>query len=120
MAVGVAQRVGDLARDLERGVQRELLLAREPAPQRLPLHVGHDVVEEAPRVTGVVERQDVGVVEPGGGLDLAQEPVRAHLGGQLRAQHLERHPPVVPEVLGQEHHRHAPCAQLTVDAVVRG
>ena len=55
-----------------------------------------------------------------GGLDLAHEPVGADLRRQLRAQHLERDPAVVAEILGQDHHRHATCTQLAVDAVPRG
>ena len=85
-AVGVAQGVGHLARDLERVVDRELALVVEPLAEGLALDVGHDVEDQAVDLVGVVQRQDVGVVQPGGDLDLAEEPGRPDLGGQLGAQ----------------------------------
>ena len=39
-AMGVVQRVGDLARDPQRLVQRQLPLAVQPIPQRLPSTYG--------------------------------------------------------------------------------
>ena len=81
IAVGVAQRVGDLAGDPERVVERELLLASEPPSERFPLHVGHDVVEEAARLARVVDRQNVGMGQTRRGLDLAQEPPGADFRG---------------------------------------
>ena len=44
--VRVIQRGGDLPHDADRLVDRELLLAGEPLPQRLARDVGHDVVEQ--------------------------------------------------------------------------
>ena len=73
-AVRVAQRVGDLARDLERVVDRQLALPGQALAQRLALDVGHDVVHQAVGLVRVVERKDVGMVEPGRDLNLAQEP----------------------------------------------
>ena len=43
VGVGVAQRVGDLAGDLERVVDGELLFAVEPVAEGLALDEGHDV-----------------------------------------------------------------------------
>ena len=77
LPVGVGQRVGDLARDLQRVLHRELGLARQAVPQRLALDVGHDVVEEAVGLARVVQRQDVGMAQVGRDLDLAQEPLGA-------------------------------------------
>ena len=39
--VGIVKRVRDLARDAQRVVQRELLLAQQPGPQRFTVDVGH-------------------------------------------------------------------------------
>ncbi len=55
--------------------------------------------------------------EPGGQLDLAEEPVGADLGGDLRPQDLEGDAPVVPQVLGEEDDGHAPLAELALDRV---
>jgi len=78
-AVGVAQRVGDLPGDPERVVHGKLLLASEPRPKGLPLHVGHDIVEEAARLAGVMDRQNVGMGQSRRRLDLAQKSPGADL-----------------------------------------
>ena len=41
------------------------------------------------------------MLEPRGEADLALEPVGPERGGQLGVEHLERHRPVVPEVLAR-------------------
>ena len=62
--VRVVERVGDLARDAHRVVDRELLLALEPLAQRLALDEGHDVVEQPVRPSPRVEqRQDVRMLQ---------------------------------------------------------
>ena len=49
LRVRVVERVGDLAGDAERVVDRELLVALEPVAERLALHERHDVVRGAGR-----------------------------------------------------------------------
>ena len=95
-------------------------LAGQPVAQRLALDVGHHVVEEAVGVAGVEHAEDVGMLEPGGDLDLAGEPVGAERGGQLGAQHLDRHLAVVLQVLGEVDGGHAALAELALDAVAVG
>ena len=75
-AVGVLQRLGDLAGELDGILERELALPVEPGTQRLALDERHDVIEESPGLARVVQRKNVGVLEIGGELDLAEEPVR--------------------------------------------
>ena len=41
------------------------------------------------------------MLQPGRDLDLAQEALRAHRGGQLRAKNLDRDVAVVLEIVGQ-------------------
>ena len=60
------------------------------------------------------------MLEVGGELDLGQEALGADHCGELGAKHLERHPPVVPEVLGQVDRRHAARADLAVETVAVG
>ena len=43
--VGVVQRLGDVAGDLDRLADRQLLFPRDPMAKRLALDVGHDVVQ---------------------------------------------------------------------------
>ena len=75
--VRVLERFGRLAGDAERVVQRELLLAVEPVPERLALDERHDVVEQPLGLARVVEAEDVGVLEGGGDADFAEEAVAA-------------------------------------------
>ena len=48
------------------------------------------------------------MLEPGGELDLAEEPVGAEGRGQLWVEHLERDRPVVAQVVREVNHGHAP------------
>ena len=57
------------------------------------------------------------MLQLGGGLDLAQEPLGAEDGGQLGVEHLERDLAVVPEVVGEVDGGHAALAELALDAV---
>ena len=118
--VGVLQRVGHLAGDAHRVLDGQLLLARQPVAQRLALDVGHDVEDQPVGLARVEQREDVRVLEVGGGLDLGQEPLGAEDGGQLGAQDLERDLAVVPHVVRQVHRGHAAGAQLALDDVAVG
>ena len=120
MAVGVVERVGDLAGDPYGLVHRELLLARQPDAEALALDVRHDVEDEAVGLARVEQRQNVGVLEVGGGLDLGQEPLGAEDGGQLGTEHLERHLAVVAHVVGEIDGGHAALAHLALEAVAVG
>src|SRR4051794_4176190 len=57
------------------------------------------------------------MVEPGGDLDLGEEPLDTEHGAELGAQDLERDLAVVLEVGGEEDGRHAAGAELAFDAV---
>ena len=60
------------------------------------------------------------MVELGGDPDLAQEPLAAEHDGQLRPQHLQRHRPVVLEVVGEVYRGHPTRAELALDGVALG
>jgi hypothetical protein len=64
-----------------------------------------------------VERDDVGVLERGGELDLAPEPVDVEPGPQVRGQDLEDDLPSERGLLRHEDARHPPAAELTLDAI---
>ena len=55
-----------------------------------------------------------------GGPDLAEEPLGADGRGQLRPQHLHRDSAIVLRVVREVDSRHAPRAQLPLDAVAVG
>ena len=57
------------------------------------------------------------MLQPGGELDLALEPLGAERGGELGVEHLERDRPVVPQVLGQVDRGHAAPAELALEPV---
>ncbi len=76
-AVRVAQRIGHLARDVAGVVRGELSLAPEPVSKRFALDVGHHVVQEPGGFAGIVQRQNVGMRESRGDLDLLEESLRA-------------------------------------------
>jgi hypothetical protein len=121
-AVGVLQRVGRLAGDPERVLDRELDLALEPVAQALAPDERHGEPEQR-RGPGdrhfarVEHREDVGMLQPRGQPDLALEPLVPQRGGQLPVEHLEGDRAVVPEVLRQEHRGHAAAAELAVEGV---
>ena len=118
--VGRRERLGDLAQQPHRLGHRQLAAAGQAVAQGLALDVGHHVVEEAVGVAGVEQAQDVGMLQPGGDLDLAGEPLGAERGGQLGAQDLHRHLAVVLQVLGEVDRGHAALAELALDAVAVG
>ena len=120
VAVGVVERRGHLARDAHRVGHGELLLATQPIAQRLTFDVRHHIEQERVGLTRVEQRQDVRVLEVGGELDLGQEALGADDGRELGAQHLHRHPPIVPQVLGEIHRGHAARADLVLEAVMAG
>jgi hypothetical protein len=115
--VRVLERCGDRRRDAHGFFDRKLLLPIDSLAERLALHIGHDIIEEAVRLPGVEERQDVGVLQVGGGLDLREEPLRAHDGRQLRLEDLERDPPLVFDVVGEVDGGHPALAELPLYSV---
>ena len=60
------------------------------------------------------------MLQVGRGADLGQESLRADHRGELRPEHLHRHPAVVPEVMGQVDRGHAARAELALDPVAVG
>src|SRR5438445_13269070 len=97
-----------------------MLVPVEPIPDRLALDVRHDVVEEAIGLTRVVERQDVGMIEAGGGFDLAQKPFRPERGREIRPQHLDRDTATLPQVFDEVARRHPTPPELTLYRVPPG
>jgi len=60
------------------------------------------------------------MVEGGGDLHLAQEPLLPHGGGQVGIEDLHRDLPVVPEVVGQVDRGHSARAEDVPDGVAVG
>ena len=83
LGMGVAERVRHLAGNLQRVVKRQLTLPPQPVPQRLAFNVGHRIPELTGCVTGVQHRQDMRVLQAGGGPDFPLEPFWADGGSQV-------------------------------------
>ncbi len=80
----------------------------------------HDKVANVPVLAGVVDADDVRVVQGGRGPGLAQEPLGRHLGVGLRdrGKDLEGDGATQALVLGQVHGPHAALAELVSDEVL--
>ena len=116
-AVGVAEGVGHFARDLHGVLDRQLLLALQPGAEGLARHQRHHVVEEAVGLAAVEERENVGVLEPGGGPDFREESLAPEGGAQVGMEDLDGDVAVVLEVVGEIDGRHPALAQLALDPV---
>ncbi len=57
------------------------------------------------------------MLQLGGEVDLALEPLGAERGGQLGVEHLERDSPVVPHVVRRIDSRHAAAPELALEDV---
>ncbi len=122
LLVGVGEGGRHFARDPERILHGQLMLPRQPAPQRLPLDERHGVVETRRAIgqresTGVVQRQDVRVTQAGGESDLPQESIWSQRVGELRVQHLERDWAVMLEVVGKIDRGHTATPELALEHI---
>ena len=115
--VGIVQRVGHLAHDPECQIHRQGALPVEPIAERFAVDERHHVEQDAGGRAGIMQRQDMRMLQVGGGLDLAQETFRADRGGDLLAQHLDGDLAIVLQIVGQVDGGHATRAELALDAV---
>ena len=116
-AVRVIERQRHFPNDAHRFVDRQRALPEQPVPQVLALDERHREPELARGLSGVVDAQDVGMLEPGGDLDFPLEPLVAHGGGELGEHDLERHRPVPVDVVREVHRGHPSATQLALDLV---
>ncbi len=117
MLVSVLEPAGRFRRDADRGIHRELALAAEPVAQGLALDVRHGEPQPAPGLAGVEDREDVGMLEPGGEADLALEALGAERRGELRVEQLEGDRAVVLEVRREPDRGHAAASELALERV---
>jgi hypothetical protein len=59
----------------------------------------------------------VGVLQLGGKLDLAPEPIHVHAGGQLGEEHLHDNLPVERTLERNENPRHTPASELALKKI---
>ncbi len=119
LRVRVRQRVHDVPQDAHRLADRELAFAGQLGAQGLAGDERHDVVEQAQGGTGGKQLHDVRVLQRGGELDLAAEPLGIDPGRELRGQHLDDDAAAERRLLGEEHAAHTAAAELSLDPVGR-
>jgi hypothetical protein len=120
--VGIGERVGDLGGQRGRVLHRQLLLPAETRAQRLALHVRHDEVGRLaarPVVHGprVEDREDVRMLQPGGHLDLAEEPRDPVGPAELGTNDLDGDRPPVAQVAREVDGGHATGTDLALEGV---
>jgi len=118
--VGVIEGISDFGRDPHCGLDRQLSFLTEALAQGLSLHHRHHEVEEAVRFTGIVERQDVRVVEAGSEPDLPEKSPPPQRFGELGMEHLERDVAVVLDVVGEVDRGHPSRPELALDTITVG
>jgi hypothetical protein len=116
--VCVGQRVDHLAQNADGLVHRQLALARQFDPERLAGNERHDVIQEVAVGAGSEKRNDVGMLQAGGELNLALEPFHVDRRPHLGRQELDDDLAAEADFLGEEHPTHAAAAQLLQDAVL--
>ena len=89
----------------------------ESVPERFSLDVRHHVEEEAVRLAGIEQWQDMRMLQIRRRPDLGQEAIRPDDSSQLGLQYLHGDLAVMPDVLGQEYPRHPALTERTLDAV---
>ena len=117
--VGVAEGGGDVGGDVDGALGRQRRRRSRMMSARLrPVDVLHDDEVRAVLLAPVEHRDDVRVVQVGGGLRLAAEAGdEGGVVGELGEQHLDRHRPVELEVAGEEHLGHAAPPESAVQLV---
>ncbi len=108
VSMGVLKRSADLLRhphDLRDGAWAARM-------QRGALDELHDNEGGAIGITDIVDRHDIGVVQPGCRPGFVQQPGPACLPERLRVQHLDRHLALQQRVAGAEKPAHPPTPEL--------
>src|SRR5262249_31404287 len=85
--------------------------------QALPLDEGHGEPEVSAGVARVVHGEDVGMLQSRGELDLTKKTLGPEACRELGMKDLERHRPLVPEILSEEDGRPAAATELPLDRV---
>jgi hypothetical protein len=117
MPMGAVQRFGDIPGDLQSLGYRQLALPVEATTQRLPVHKGHDIVQQPTFRARIKQWQDVGVLQGGGDTDFVQEPLGTERGRDFWAEDLEGDRAMVLEILNEPDRSHPAFAELPLGAV---
>src|SRR3954453_3886395 len=118
--VGYAQGSGDLTDNRHRSLDGERSLFFEHAFEIRAVDVPHGDVEHAVDFAGLVDRDDIRVVEGGSVARLPEEPIAERIVfTQLRVHELQRNPPAETEMLSAVDDAHATTADQAFQTVAR-
>src|SRR5687767_8860122 len=107
----------DLAGDPHRIFHRQLLFSRQAVPQGFAGNERHDVEHCAIHLAGIVQPQDMGVLQVGRGRDFVEEPVCSDHRCEFGPQHLERDFAPVLHIFREVYGGHSSGAKLALDPV---
>ena len=117
LSMRVVERTGDLTCNAHGIDNWQLSFTFQSRAQRFACHQRHDVVQQSVGVARVEQRQDVRMLQPSGGADLAQEPLSTECGTEIWMQHLDGDVAVVLEVVCEVHGGHATRAEFALEAI---
>ena len=118
--VGVRQGIGHVPCDPDGLRDRQLALPIHASAQRSALGERHGVPEVFGGLAGVEHREDMGVLELCGEVDLALKALAADGYGEFGQEHLECHLPAMPQVLREVDGGHATAPEDTLAAIAPG
>ena len=116
--VGRVEGGGQLVEQRRRPRRRQRTLRGQQAAQVGPLHVAHRDEQRPLRLAGLVDGNDVGVLDRRRQPRLAQKAgPEALVPGELGRQQLERHLASEPLLVGEEDGAHPPAAEQRLDPI---
>src|SRR2546423_14705270 len=115
--VGVSECVADLRCDANCCVDRQLPLPPDASSESFPCHIRHQVIHQRLYSTGVVKRQDVGMLQFRKETYLANESELAELGAQFGVQHFDRDLAIMSLVARHVHCSECSLSDLALDVV---
>ncbi len=120
VAVSVVERAGYLLGDPHRVADGQLPLAVDARAKRFADDEWHHIVEQGIGLTRIEQRQDVRMLELGGGLYLGKKPLAAERGAEVGMQHFDGDIAVVLEIVTEKNSRHSAGADFPVHFIAAG
>ena len=120
IAVSVRQRFGNVPCDAPPDCLGHRAISLEPGAKRLAVDQRHHVIQEAGSLTGIMEWENVWVLEPRSDLYFPQKPLDAYEKGDVRVKDLEGDITVMSYVVGEPDGRHPAASELTLKGVAVG
>ena len=117
LVVSVCEGVSDLASERKDLADGKLFLSGEQVAQGFAPDVRHDTVDNAVGFTRAQYRNDVGVVQLRGDLDLTKEAIAAQDGTEYVPEHLDGYEGIRLGIVGEIHGGHAATSENGIHPV---